>query len=72
MSEMWWYIIIERSYRMAVMAIGYGTQTNAWDFANTLYTNYSDLIHDYDVLYFGTKREMLEFILKDAKNERGV
>lgn len=68
----WHYMIIERSYRMAVVATGYDTQTNAWDFANTLYTTFSDLIHDYDVLFFGTKREMLEFILKDAKNERGV
>ena len=62
-----WYVIIERSNRMAVLATGCATMENAWLRANGLALKYPDIVQDYDALFFSSEHEMLEFIMKQSE-----
>lgn len=62
-----YYAIIERSNRFCVLKTGYGSEKQAWDNANNLNTKYPEIVKDYDVLYFDTEKDMLEYFIDSAK-----
>lgn len=62
-----YYAIIERSYDFCVLETGLGNEESAWNKANTLYEKHPDIVEDYDVLFFTTERERLEFIREQTK-----
>lgn len=63
----YYYAIIERSDLFCVLRTGFGPETHAWDEANRMANQYPDLILDYDVLFFVSENEQINFLRKQAQ-----
>lgn len=63
----YYYAIIERSDLFCVLSTGFGSEICAWNEANKLAEQYPDLILDYDVLFFVSEKEQIDYLRKEAQ-----